>query len=117
MLVTSFNPATIEVVHDRAPHVPTGRLTANGHDLSGRIERTAAAGHVAINPCDELVDERLVSMAHDAGLRVYVWTVDDPDRMRALVDLGVDGIITNVPDVARAAVGPRPDGRSGTGDP
>jgi glycerophosphoryl diester phosphodiesterase len=117
VLVSSFNPSTIGLVHDRAPHVPTGRLTANGHDLSGRLERTAAAGHTAINPFDELVDHRLVEQAHDAGLLVYVWTVDDADRMRALVGLGVDGIITNVPDVARAAVGPRSDGRSGIGDP
>ena len=33
---------------------------------------------------------------------MYPWTVDDPDRMRALIALGVDGIITNVPDVLRA---------------
>jgi len=84
--------------------VPTGRLTANGHDLDGRIERAAAAGHVAVNPYDGLVDEHLMEVARGVGLAVYVWTVDDPDRMRALVELGVDGIITNVPDVARAVV-------------
>ncbi len=104
VLVTSFNPATIGVLRERAPHVPTGRLTANGHDLAGRIDRTAAAGHGAINPSDDLVDESLMAMARDAGLRVYPWTVDDPDRMRVLVELGVDGIITNVTDVARAVV-------------
>jgi glycerophosphoryl diester phosphodiesterase len=104
VLVTSFNPTTIDVVHAQAPHVPTGRLTANGHDLDGRIERAAAAGHVAVNPYDGLVDEHLMEVARRVGLAVYVWTVDDPDRMRALVELGVDGIITNVPDVARAVV-------------
>jgi len=104
VLVTSFNPTTIDVVHEQAPHVPTGRLTANGHDLDGRIERAAAAGHVAVNPYDGLVDEHLMEVARGVGLAVYVWTVDDPDRMRALVELGVDGIITNVPDVARAVV-------------
>jgi glycerophosphoryl diester phosphodiesterase len=109
-LVTSFNPATIAVVRERAPHVPTGRLTMNGHDLAGRIERTAAAGHQAVNPYDLLVDEAMMAVARDVGLRVYVWTVDDPERMRALVDLGVDGIITNVPDVARAVVDGRPPG-------
>ncbi|MGZ4785691.1 MAG: glycerophosphodiester phosphodiesterase, partial [Acidimicrobiales bacterium] len=104
VLVTSFNAATIGVVRQRAPHVPTGRLTMNGHDLAGRIERTAAAGHVAINPWHDLVDERLMGLARGAGLAVYPWTVDDPGRMRALVELGVDGIITNVSDVARAVV-------------
>jgi glycerophosphoryl diester phosphodiesterase len=34
------------------------------------------------------------------GLQVNVWTVDDPDRMRELIEWGVDGIVTNVPDVA-----------------
>jgi len=108
VLVTSFNPATIGVIRERSPHVPTGRLTMNGHDIAGRIERTAAAGHVTINPWDGLVDEELMGLARDAGLAVYPWTIDDPERMRALVDLGVDGIISNVVDVARSVVDGRP---------
>ena len=108
VLVTSFNPATIGVIRERSPHVPTGRLTMNGHDIAGRIERTAAAGHVTINPWDGLVDEELMGLARDAGLAVYPWTIDDPERIRALVDLGVDGIISNVVDVARSVVDGRP---------
>ena len=59
-----------------------------------------AHGLQAIHPNDVLVDASFVERAHDAGLEVTVWTVDDPDRIRQLAEFGVDGIITNAPDAA-----------------
>jgi glycerophosphoryl diester phosphodiesterase len=50
------------------------------------------------------VDAALVSSIHDAGMAVYVWTVDEPEEMRRFLALGVDGLVTNLPDLARAAV-------------
>jgi glycerophosphoryl diester phosphodiesterase len=47
----------------------------------------------------------LVALAHDQGVAVNTWTVDDPARMVELAGWGVDGVVTNVPDVARAALG------------
>lgn len=69
----------------------------------------AVASFVAgVGPAAESIDERVVSAAHARGLAVRAWTVNDADAMRRLVDLGVDGLITDVPDVARAVVGPAP---------
>lgn len=103
-LVTSFDPGCLDAVR-RSSTVPTGQLAFHIGDIPTLLQRASAAGHTAINPWDPFVDAAFVTMAHDAGLRVFPWTVDDPERMQALVDLGVDGIITNVPDVLRALVG------------
>jgi glycerophosphoryl diester phosphodiesterase len=59
--------------------------------------RIRAGGCEAIMAHSILVSRRLVRAVHDAGGQLYVWTVDDPRRIRALEALGVDGVITNDP--------------------
>jgi glycerophosphoryl diester phosphodiesterase len=48
-----------------------------------------------------LVDRRFVAAAHRCGVQVHVWTIDDADEMRRLLDLGVDGIMTDRPAVLK----------------
>ncbi|MEV0780456.1 glycerophosphodiester phosphodiesterase [Streptomyces sp. NPDC050428] len=49
-----------------------------------------------------VVDRRFVRTAHARGLQVHVWTINDADRMRSLLDLGVDGIMTDQLETLRA---------------
>lgn len=52
-----------------------------------------------------ITSERFVAGAHERGLAVHFWTVDDPERMLALLAAGADGIMTNRPDVLAALLG------------
>ena len=51
-----------------------------------------------------MTDDMLVRTLHDAGMSVFVWTVDEPADLARFVALGVDGICTNVPARARQVV-------------
>jgi glycerophosphoryl diester phosphodiesterase len=51
-----------------------------------------------------LVEPGFLARAHRAGLAVDVWTVDDAAEMHRLLDLGVDGIMTDAPSVLRAVL-------------
>ncbi len=99
LLVTSFRPESIAQVRERGAS-PTGLLTVTVEDPHATARRLADEGHAAINPWDLIVTGALVEAAHDAGLDVNVWTVNDPTRMIELARWGVDGIITDLPDVA-----------------
>jgi len=51
-----------------------------------------------------VVTERFVTTAHRNGVAVHVWTIDEPDEMHRLLDLGVDGIMTDRPEVLRSVL-------------
>ncbi|MCJ1681016.1 glycerophosphodiester phosphodiesterase [Streptomyces sp. APSN-46.1] len=51
-----------------------------------------------------VVDRRFVRTAHARGLQVHVWTVNEPERMETLLDLGVDGIMTDRIDILRTVL-------------
>lgn len=51
-----------------------------------------------------VLDQRYVKRAHDVGLRVIVWTIDEPDEMHRLLDIGVDGILTDAPTVLKSVL-------------
>lgn len=99
-LISSFRYDTIARCRLLSARVRTAWLVV-GFDATV-TERVAANGHDAVHPWYGAVTYDDVRGAHAAGLVVNTWTCDDPDRMRELMAWGVDGICTNVPDVALA---------------
>jgi glycerophosphoryl diester phosphodiesterase len=51
-----------------------------------------------------LVDERFIAAAHARDLQVHVWTVDDPEECTRMLDLGVDGVMTDRPAMLKAVL-------------
>jgi glycerophosphoryl diester phosphodiesterase len=77
-------------------------------DYGGNIAAAARAAHAQIlSPDQALVDANLVRESHHRGLPVVPWTTDDPAQMNALIDLGVDGIISDYPDRLRQVMADR----------
>ena len=72
-------------------------------------------GHAAVMPYDvDLTDvEGTVTLAAAWGARVGCYVVNEPDRMQQLAAAGVWGFVTDVPEVARAMLGPRPPANGG----
>ncbi len=103
--VSSFDRASIDAVRAVDPDLPTGWLTAARVPAWAPVlDALADAGHRALHPHHALLTAELLDAAHARGLAVAVWTVDSPARLAELVALGVDVVITNVPDVARRVV-------------
>ncbi len=116
--IHSFDWSVLELSARAAPHVArsalveadvtwvrgspwTGsvRFEDHGDDVCGGVVELGA--HV-ISPEHVLVNPRLVDQAHAVGLSVLPWTVNDPARMRAMVEAGVDGLVSDYPDQAVA---------------
>lgn len=75
-------------------------------DFQGSIPRAVhAAGGNSWGPDYRSITPDLLAEAHRLGIRVYPWTVDDRNDMLRLLGMGVDGIITNRPDILKSLIG------------
>lgn len=100
VIVSSFNPLSLRRVKRLNPNILTALLYAPKLPI---FLRRAWLGpitpHEFRHPHYSMVDEWFMAWTRQKGYRVNAWTVNEPDEMRRLLALGVDGIITDRPDL------------------
>jgi glycerophosphoryl diester phosphodiesterase len=107
VIVASFLDLATERFHALAPEIPTAAGTLAVADFYRAVrdgQVPPKTSHVALQvPVSfgdtVLVDARFVEVAHECGLAVHVWTIEEETEMAELCELGVDGIITDRPGV------------------
>lgn len=112
LLISSFNPELLVKAKGYEPLCKTGLLYSPDKRLGWVISRDAVAyaesiGADALHPHELYVSKNYVDRAHAHGIMVNPWTVDKPKNIEKLLDYGVDGIITNKPDLARHLINVR----------
>jgi glycerophosphoryl diester phosphodiesterase len=119
VLVTSFSESRRRRAVDLLPHVATSAsaavLRAVIPETKLRFDalvRRGLAGFTAVQVPERVkgvrvVTPRFVDAVHAAGVEVHVWTVNEPEAMSRLLDLGVDGLVTDRCDIAAAVIAGR----------
>ena len=97
-LISCFRVETVDRCRAIAPHIRTAWLVS--FPPADAAQQMADKGHAALHPWVKALDRSMVDACHAVGVQVNTWTCDDPVRMAELIEWGIDGICTNVPDVA-----------------
>lgn len=105
-LISSFRRETVDAVHRLWPELPTAWLdiAVADEDAEALAKDLLSSGHQAYHPNVKTLTRSVVDAMHKHGVAVNTWTCDDPERMAELVAWGIDGICTNLPDVALSVI-------------
>lgn len=99
VVISSFHEEYLRQFKELLPDIHCAFV--HQRPVDNLFERVRAQGWESVHTAVALIDEAFVAAAHAAGLKVRAWTPNDEATMRRLVAIGVDGIITDYPDVCR----------------
>src|SRR5262249_43280879 len=95
--VRSFDHRSVRGVRGLEPALTTAVLLGATAPVCP-AELARQAGAELLGPSYEFVDAELVRRCREVGVRVVPWTVNDPEHAKRLIDWGIDGLTTDVPD-------------------
>lgn len=98
ILVSSFEHPAIQLLKERLPWLRIGALYGSEWRRQDLIAPALALGTEAIHPGANLVTPELIRRAHDAGLRVNIWTANRTPTIRQLLAWGADGLFSDFPE-------------------
>lgn len=97
--VQSFDAADAKAFKNAMPEVPVGVLIAGRPSDPELVALSAWADQV--NTSTDVTDAALITRIQELGMTANVWIVNEPSRIRELIDMGVDGLITDSPQTVR----------------
>jgi glycerophosphoryl diester phosphodiesterase len=102
VIIQSFDFRTLKCLHEKYPSVKISMLIEDSdvNDFEGQLKRLGFTPQI-YSPNHTLVDDELVKQCHDKGMKIIPWTVNDKKEMNKLKKMGVDGVITDFPDVIK----------------
>ncbi|WP_237151187.1 glycerophosphodiester phosphodiesterase [Pontibacter actiniarum] len=98
VIIQSFDPRTLQVVHRKYPDVMTALLVENMDGLEKNLERLGFTPTV-YSPYYQLITPALVEATHRRSMKLIPWTVNDLEQMKQLKQMGVDGLISDYPNL------------------
>jgi glycerophosphoryl diester phosphodiesterase len=102
-IIQSFDVRTIQLVHTQYPEIKTAFLVENTSAKKVKTQlRTLGFIPTIFSPAFQFVDQKLVDDCHKKGMQVIVWTVNTLPEMQTMLKLGVDGIISDYPNLFSA---------------
>ena len=104
ILFIAFGWETITGLKQAFPDSKAYWLSSAKPDVKKRLPEVKALGLEGVNLQYGIIDQEVVTEAHNLGLEVLAWTVDDPTEARRLIDLGVTKITTNRPGWLREQI-------------
>ncbi|MEO8794298.1 MAG: glycerophosphodiester phosphodiesterase [Daejeonella sp.] len=103
VIIQSFDIRSLKIMHQNYPGIKTALLVEDNADIKSQLKNLGFKPDI-YSPDYNLLNLKMIKYCHKKGIKVIPWTVNTISEMTNLIRLGVDGLITDYPDIAQKLV-------------